>query len=373
MKRLLLGLKFTGRTFHLFPSQFDALTVHSPKRATIKDIARVAGVSTATVSQALRPSANSNIKLQEETIERVKSVALQLNYRPHSGARSIRSKQFGTLGYFVAKNGLFTHTPAGYMAGVHDAAEANAYRITLIRLPHRMDELPGTLPSVFTEHNLDALVIESYSEITDRIHGALQNSDFPVIYLNDKHEFNSVYVDDMEGARMLVKHMLSKGHKRLCFVLRRTTGFKGKIEEMHHSSKDRMVGYQQEMQRQGLPAPVVELEKDVVGPEADLHDADWEKLKGYDGLIVYDDDLANVVGRYCYRNGIHMPEDIALASFNGDYGSLCAWQRLTTVKLPSYEMGRKATEMALELIRKGNHESIASIAYAPEILIGETS
>jgi len=352
-----------------------AFIVQPQKRATIKDIARVAGVSTATVSQSLRPSANSNIKLQEETIERVKSVAVQLNYRPHSGARSIRSKQFGTLGYFVAKNGLFTHTPAGYMAGVHDAAEENAYRITLIRLPHRMDELPSSLPSVFTEHNLDALVIESYSEITDRIHGALQNSDFPVIYLNDKHEFNSVYVDDVEGARIIVRHMLSRGYRKLAFVLRRTLGFTGKIEEMHHSSMDRILGFQQELAVNGLKGDVIELEKDVVGlnANADLYDADWDRLKQYEGIVVYDDDLANMVGRYCYRKGYRMPQDIALASFNGDYGSLCAWQRLTTVKLPSYEMGKKATQMALDLVRLGNQESIASVAYAPELLIGETS
>ena len=349
--------------------------MHPQKRSTIKDIARVAGVSTATVSQALRPSEGSNIKLQDETIERVKSVALQLNYRPHAGARSIRSKQFGTLGYFIAKNGLFVHTPAGYMAGVHDAAEKSAYRITLIRLPQQMDELSTTLPSVFSEHNLDALVIESYSEVTDRIHAALGQSDFPIVYLNDKHKLNSVYVNDVLGSKMLVRHMLSKGHKKLCFVMRRDIGFKGKIEEMHHSSVDRMIGFREEMELNGLSPDIVELEKEVVSREADgdLNDEDWKKLEVYDGLIVYDDDLANTVGRYCYRKGIKMPDDIALASFNGDYGSLCAWQRLTTIQIPSYEMGLTATEMALDLIRNRKQSSVPAVSYDPKLLIGETT
>ena len=348
--------------------------MHLPqKRATIKDIARVAGVSTATVSQALRPSANSNIKLQDETIERVKAVAQELNYRPHSGARSIRSKQFGTLGYFVAKNGLFTHTPAGYMAGVHDAAEENHYRITLIRLPHNVDDLSLSLPSVFNEHNLDALVIESYSELSDRIHGALQNSDFPVVYLNDKHENNSVYVDDVEGARMLVRYLTGKGYRKIAFVLRRNEGFTGDIAQMHHSALDRMVGFQEEMKAQGLEPDVVELEKDVVGLDVDLRDDEWTLLEPYEAIIVYDDDLANLIGRYGYRKGIRMPENIALASFNGDYGSLCAWQRLTTVKLPSYEMGRKATEMALELLHRGKPDAVPSVVFQPELLPGETA
>ena len=57
------------------------------RRATIKDIALAAGLSTAAVSQALRPHPNSNIKLQAETVERVKRIASELDYQPHAGAR----------------------------------------------------------------------------------------------------------------------------------------------------------------------------------------------------------------------------------------------------------------------------------------------
>ena len=63
------------------------------RRSTIKDIAQAAGLSAAAVSQALRPHPNSTIKLQRETIERVKRVASELNYQPHAGARSIRSNR----------------------------------------------------------------------------------------------------------------------------------------------------------------------------------------------------------------------------------------------------------------------------------------
>ena len=77
-----------------------------PRRTTIKDIARTAGVSTAAVSQALRPHPKSNIKLPPETVERIKEVARQLDYQAHSGARSIRSNSFGTIGYFAARTGL---------------------------------------------------------------------------------------------------------------------------------------------------------------------------------------------------------------------------------------------------------------------------
>lgn len=347
--------------------------MENPKRATIKDIARIAGVSTASVSQALRPRASSNIKLQAETIERVKSVAVQLNYRPHSGARSIRSKQFGTLGYFVAKEGLYMHTPAGYMAGVHDAAEEMGNRITLIRLPHRLEEIRDTIPTVFTEHNLDALVIESYSEISERIHLLLRDINLPVIYLNDKHEMNSVYVDDSAGSITLTEHLLSKGYKDICFLLRQNLNASDRVEDMHHSAMDRLHGYRKCMQENGLNPVVKTVVSEVVGLNADLTHEQWDQFKNHEAIICYDDDLANMVGRYCYGHQIRIPEDLAMASFNGDYGSLCAWKRLTTVRMPSYEMGRNATEMALELIKTGNREPINSIAYAPTLVAGETA
>ena len=146
----------------------DGLTV------PMRDIAREAGLSTAAVSQALRPQAKSNIKLQEETAERIRKIARDLNYQPHTGARSIRSNSFGTIGYFAAKTGLFNNSPAGYLAGVHDVAEEQGSRITLIRLPVGIDDISKAMPSVFSERNLDALVIESYSELASQIYEHLE-------------------------------------------------------------------------------------------------------------------------------------------------------------------------------------------------------
>ena len=152
-----------------------------PRRATIKDIAQAAGLSTAAVSQALRPQPKSNIKLQQETIDKIKRIAGELNYQPHAGARSIRSNSFDTIGYFTAKTGLFTNSPTGYLAGVHDIAEAKGSRITLIRLPVSVDDISKAMPTVFSERNLDALVIESYNNLARQIYERVKAARLPVI------------------------------------------------------------------------------------------------------------------------------------------------------------------------------------------------
>ena len=343
------------------------------RRITIKDIARTAGLSTAAVSQALRPRPMSTIKLQPETVERVKAVALQLNYQPHSGARSIRSNSFSTIGYFVAKTGPFTNTPYGYMAGVHDIAEERDFRMTLIRLPMSVDDISTAMPSVFRERNLDALVIESYSELADQIYERIQTSRLPVIFVNDRHETNSVYVDDEWGAAEVTRHLIEKGYQRIAFIQRQATGGPP-IEKMHHSAADREAGYRKTMQEAGREAVCHTVHTSgLVGLDVELSQADWEVIAMHDAVIAYDDDLANLIARAAYDRHLWIPDALAIAGFNGDYASLSAWQRLTTVRIPSYEMGRKAAEMVFELVASEANTTLPSSMHRPTLVLGQTT
>ena len=343
------------------------------RRATIKDIAQAAGLSTASVSQALRPHPKSNIKLQAETIERVKRVASELNYQPHTGARSIRSNSFDTIGYFTAKTGLFVNSPTGYLAGVHDIAEGQGSRITLIRLPAGVDDLSKAMPAVFSERNLDALVIESYSNLARQIYERVQASRLPLVFLNDRHETNSVYVDDEWAAGELTRHLIEKDYHRIAFLHRHTEGGPP-VKKMHHSAADREAGYRKAMRKAKLPVSIhTVITKGVVGLDVELSSEDWNTIRRHDAVIAYDDDLANLVGRTAYDRGVRVPKALAIAGFNGDYASLCAWQRLTTMQIPAYEMGKKAAEMAFELFKGGPQAEIPSVAYRPTLIVGQTT
>jgi LacI family transcriptional regulator len=343
------------------------------RRATIKDIARAAGLSTAAVSQALRPHPNSNIKLQAETVERVKRVAGELNYQPHAGARSIRSNSFDTIGYFTARTGLFASSPAGYLAGVHDIAEGRGSRITLIRLPVDIEDITRAMPRVFSERNLDALVIESYSGLARQIYERVQSARLPVIFLNDRHETNSVYVDDEWAAGELTRHLIAKGYRRIGFLHRRIEGGVP-VKKKHHSAPDREAGYRKAMRKAKLPAVCHTVTtRGVVGLEVELADEDWRVIAGFDAVLAYDDDLANLVGRTALDRGLRIPRKLAIASFNGDYASLCSWRRLTTMRIPAYEMGRMAGEMAFELAKKGPDALLPSVAYRPVLVAGQTT
>lgn len=342
-------------------------------RITIRDIARETGLSTAAVSHALRPRPDSNIKLHQDTIDRVRKAAADLNYQPHSGARSIRSNRFNTIGYFVAKTGQFTNTPYGYMAGAHDVAEEHAFRMTLIRLPRNADDIGKAMPSVFSERNLDALVIESYNELADQIYERIQVSRMPVVFVNDRHETNSVYVDDEWGAIQITNHLLERGYRKIAYV-QRTTVDGPPVAKMHHSAADRVRGFRKAMRKAGREAECLTVRTcEVVGPEVDLSAAEWQAISQHDAVIAYDDDLANLIARTAYGKRKRVPDSLAIAGFNGDYASLCSWQRLTTVRIPSYEMGRRAAEMAFELVGGAPGAALPSSVFRPSLVEGETT
>lgn len=343
------------------------------KRATtIKDLALALGVSTATVSQALRPNPRSNIKLPEETVARVRAAAAGMHYRAHAGARSIRSRVFRNLGFFTAKKGR-AHSPDGLLGGAHDAAEEAGYRITQIRLPEQVEEISGRLPSILNERNLDGLLIGSYHPISARIQAQLGGDNVPVVYLNDRHEKNAVYVEDREGAREMTQYLVERGYRRICFVLRKAPD-DPPLERMHHSAKERLEGYWEAMREAGLKAAEQTVRAAEVVEAEHRFPRNWRSwVERYDALLAYDDDLANQIGRRLYQHGIRVPEDIGLAGYNGDYGSLCAWQEMTTMRIPFYEMGRLGFGLARELVESGNVEARPSRAVRAQLIVGRTT
>lgn len=341
------------------------------KRITIKDVAEAAGVSTAAVSQALRPRENSNIKLQEGKVQLIRETAKRLNYRPHSGARSIRSRRFGSIGYVELMSPGRVYIPRAYQHGVYDAIEEKDFRLTLIRIPKTVEEAQQQLPTALAELHLDALIIESYSELASRIYDIYQDEQFPLLYLNDKHEVNSVFVQEVEGASLLTEHALQKGYRRIAFVQRQIIG-EPSLEKMHHSARDRLEGYQNALEKNGLqPNTIVIQSEAVIGRQAEINDEQWRKFHGFDALIAYDDDLANAIARGCLKRGIDIPSQLAVAGFNGDYGALSAWKRLTTIRIPTYDMGLSIGRMAAERVT-GINKSLPSEGFVPSLIHGET-
>ncbi len=345
---------------------------NTSKRVTIKDIAKECSLSIGAVSQALRPTPGSNIKVSDETIRRIQSAAEKLNYRPHTGARSIRLNRFHNIGFFMSKK-EGVRLPHGFIQGVHDAALSVGCRLSLTCLPNESDFLATSLINLFKEESLDALIVVNYSDSPSPLHDALGKMRKPIIYLNDKHESNAVYVDDVVGSSRLTQHLIDRGYRKIQFAMRFPSNDVS-IDLLHHSRADRMAGYSQTMRKAGLAPDINYISMDNwTGPSRPIH-LDQIFANGRPEVVfAYDDELANGIAHALYLANIRIPDEIALAGYNGGYASLSSWLGLTTMKIPTIEMGAATVDMVISLLESPEQKSIASRDFAPELVVGETT
>ena len=344
-------------------------------RITIKDVANDTGLSLGAVSQALSPNPNSTIKVSDKTVVRVREAAQKVGFRPHAGARSVRSNKFHNIGFFVAKKGVYTRPPEGYLMGVSDAAQRRGYRIILVGMENEEGHYQETVPSLLREKNLDALVVASYHHLSAVIHEELADSGLPVVYVNDKHEQNSAWLDDRLGGRIMTDFLLERGYRNIVFALR-THSENQRLEDMHYSAIDRIEGYRQAMATAGIEPDVRTIQmKEMLEMNQRIPD-EWLFGDGKplpDAILAYDDDLANSIAKLLYRKNIRIPDQIGLAGYNGAYASFSAWRPLTTMRIPAYEMGYAALELALKIVEDSGRKEFPSIMFRPELVIGEST
>ena len=342
------------------------------KRITIKDIARECGLSVGAVSQALRPTAGSTIKVTDQTRNRVQEAAKRLNYRLHTGARSIRVNRFYNLGMFISK-GRDIQIPQGYIEGVHHGALSHGSRLSIIWLPEDPKLAAEKLPAMFQEHAIDALIIMSYDDYSAKIHRAIEELNYPVVYLNDRHKENAVYVDDLAGSELMTRHLIECGYQSIQ-MLQRKPMESPRLTDLHYSHSARLEGYKNAMLESGLPLEICILNSEKLATP--LQAVNLEEVfasQKPEAIFAFDDSLASALAQALYRKRIFIPEDIGLAGYNDDFLAKASFQPLTTVKIPTFEMGTCAVDMAMKLVNQPELKKLPSVKLQPNLVIRKTT
>ena len=338
----------------------NAGTYQIPKRVTLRDLALKLGVSDRAVSQALNPRP-SNVKLNPKTVERIQELTAKLNYRRDSRARSMRYGRFYNIGYFEAKEKTTAWSLLGAESGVCDAASENDYHVVLIRLPSDLSAEPASIPSIFRESNLDALIISHAGNLTEELEKVIDASGFPVVYLNEKKSHNAVYVDDLRGAQEIIRHLVAQGNQKIIY-------YSNKGENQHYSAADRKAGYKKAMKESGLRPEVFEA--------TDQNESEFHAWLGahrdVEAIACYNDLFALQMFRILYLTELKVPQNLALTGFGDDFARDCCPVGLTTMRTPFYEMGKAAVEMALELIN-GKVQKVPARVFTQELVVRDST
>lgn len=314
------------------------------ERATIRDVAARAGVSTATVSRVLAGLGHP----RPETTAAVQAAVEALRYRPSGVARSLRMQQTRTLGLIVTdiQNPFFPEL----VQAADQAARGLGYSILLGSAAYDEGRARHYL-DLMVDRRVDGMIVAS-SQIAAASSDWLLASPVPVVVLNAEPGGLPVPLitsDSRGGARLAAEHLLGLGHRRLAYV-RGLASFSADVP--------RLDGFRAACLAAGLhPGDWLELRGDgqVEGGERAAH----ELLARHDrttAIACYNDTTAIGVLRALRAAGIGVPADISVIGCDDIAAASWVTPALTTVAQQKAEMGRLAVERLAALLTGGAGE-----------------
>lgn len=309
---------------------------------TIKDIAKMAGVSTAAVSRYFH-----NGYISEEKREAIRKVVEETGYLPSMQAQTLRTKKTNLIGVIIPR--IDSGSIARVVEGIMEKAEENNYQLLLANTMNNPEKEIEYL-SVFHDKQVDGVILLG-TLITDEHKRLISNMAVPIVVVGQKLEgFDSVYHDDYKAEYDTTKFLIEKGCKKLVYI--------GVDERDKAVGEDRYAGYRDAVIDAGLDECA---DRRVVG---DFEYSDgyngmrslYEKYDEIDGVVAATDTVASGAMKYLYEKGVRIPEDVMIVGQGDSVTARIVTPELTTVKYFYEESGRTATRILLEKINSSDED-----------------
>ena len=326
----------------------------------IEDISKKLDISISTVSKAL----NGYSDVSPQTRERVLAMAEALDYHPSSAARSLRRGRTDKVGLLINNPVTFVgEYIADIVAGAALTAEQQGSNLVLYTTAVTT---PTELKRICRAREVDGLLLIFEPSIAAIEVIEQENMPF-VVFGRRVAQANVSYVapDNEAGAYALTQHLIQQGHQRIGFTTRPQLGT---------VSQDRLAGYQQALAEANLPLDSDLLVETVIEPQSgykamntflDLAEPPTAVFAFYDLVAV--DALHAAQDR-----GLRVPQDIAIAGFDGLRSSLITQPRLTTVQQPLAAMGQQAMQTLFARINDNNQPPIRQ-TFPVELIIRQST
>ncbi|WP_195696111.1 LacI family DNA-binding transcriptional regulator [Priestia megaterium] len=310
---------------------------------TIKDIARVAGVSVTTVSRAL----NGYSDVNEKTRQKIAAVAKELNYSPNTLARGLvmqKSKTIGLLVSGISRESVKDNFTFEVLCGVNERASTLGYDLILFNT-NTMMQREKTYTQLCRERRVDGAIIQGIKKEDPYLKEVVE-SDIPCVLVDIPVHSNSVgYVttDNALGAKKAVEHLASLGHKHIGMINGHEDAF---------VSQERLNGYREALKECGLS---FRSEWVVSGnfEEKKAEKAAREFLnrhKEVTAIFCASDLMALGALKACKELGLHVPKDISIVGYDNIVLASYSSPNLTTVGQEVYQIGYQAADLLIEML-----------------------
>lgn len=308
--------------------------------ASIKDVAREAGVSIATVSRVL----NDVDVVNEETKKKVQDAIKKLGYRPNIVARSLKTQKSRTIGIIIPD--ISNQFYPEIVRGAEDVSNIYNYNIMLCNTDLDLDKEMEYL-RVLKEKMVDGVIYMSNS-LEPEIIELVKNLQLPVVLVettDKQNTFPSVTIDNEKAALEATDYLIKKGNKNIAYI--------GMHEDAVNAAAFRFSGYKAAIEENGIKFN----ENLCFFGGLKAHDG-YEginaiiKNNDIDAVFCASDEIAMGAVNALREYGMRVPEDIDVMGFDDIYSASIFYPKLTTVVQPMYDMGSVGMRMLIKLINK---------------------
>jgi LacI family transcriptional regulator len=317
------------------------MTGGTPRRATIVQVARLAGVSIKTVSRVT----NGEQHVSAGVRERVMTAIAALGYQPMQSARALSARRSGLLAL------VYDNPSPSYLirvqGAVRQACEEQSLRLLFRPCDHRDARLPAALVRLAADLRLEGVVLVPPVSLDSAVVEALAAAHVPACLLAPAQQppgACAVLLDDERAARTLAAHVIALGHRRIGFV----RGHPG-----HESSRARLAGFLDALRAARIPTS----NSTVVPGDFSFESgrsagaALLDRRQRPTAIIASNDDMAAGVMAAAHDRGVAIPAQLSVCGFDDTPLASMLWPPLTTMHQPIGELAYSGTRMLIERMR----------------------
>jgi len=319
---------------------------------TIKDIARILGISPSTVSRALKDHPDINT----DTKKAVNELARKLKYQPNAVALSLKNSRSNTIGIIIPE--IVHYFFSSVISGIEDVASQKGYTVIICQSNESFAREVANANALLS-HRVDGILISISKETNSFDHFMnLQEGGIPLVFFDriaPGIDADQVITDDIDASYNATRHLIENGRKRIAHF----AGPQGLV-----IGRNRLQGYLNALTEAGLPidnrliieADTFEKARNTVGEMLDAGIVP-------DGIFAVNDMTAIGAMQTIMKRGYKIPDDVSIVGFSDGYLSGITEPHLSSVDQHGYEMGTTAAEMLFHRILSDEEE------YVPEIKV----
>jgi LacI family transcriptional regulator, lactose operon repressor len=333
-------------------------------RITIREIARMCGVSMQTVSRVI----NNRPDVSPATREAVEAAIAAVGFQPSAVARSLVQRRSQTLGVIATGLGLFG--VAQTLNGITEESQSSDYALLLMELAS--EDVDGVAPAIdfLVGHRVEGLIIFAPPNVGTNMatmQAAFPTARLPIVMLKSEPstEVSTIAVDNRGGARIATEHLLALGRTRIGHI-----GGPPSWRE----SRDRADGWRTALAEAGVdPGPMAVGTWSAASGETAFLEL-LARAPDLDGLFAANDQMALGMLHAAHERGIRVPDQIAVVGFDGLVEGAHFTPSLTTIVQPLHELGKLAVRELLSTINDDDgHPEVRTLMLATELLVRDSA